>query len=293
MLGANTMKGVRLPFLPLFLISPAIIFFSSFFLLPFVQAIGLAFTTRTGELTLNNFSEMYGQIYFRSALANTLLLTAVVIPTQLLIALIISLSVNTRLFGSTKFLYICAIPIAISEITAGIIWLSIFTERGYLNTILYGLKLIERPIIFLSYEHPEHLLTAVSMAEVWRATAIVMLILVAGLQMINQDYLDAAEIFGASRLQKLKYVILPLLKPSIQTALIVRTVLAFQVFATVLVLTGRMVPVLAGEAYLAQVWMRNPHLASAYGLIMMAISTLFVLLYLKLLRARWVIEWGS
>jgi multiple sugar transport system permease protein len=129
---------------------------------------------------------------------------------------------------------------------------------------------------------------AVAVTEVWRATAIVMVILVAGLQMIHKDYMDTADVFGASRLQKLRYVILPLLKPSIQTALIIRTVLAFQMFAPVLILTGGTLPVLAFEAYRVQFFMRDFHLASAYGIVMMTISTIFVLLYLRLLRTKWV-----
>jgi multiple sugar transport system permease protein len=248
----------------------------------------LAFTSREAELTLANFQRLSRETYFQDAVVNSFLLTITVVPIQLLLALVIALLVNTRLFGSSKFLYICAVPIAISEIAAGIIWFSIFTGRGYLNTLLYWLGLVERPIIFLSYETPESLFMAVAVTEVWRATAIVMVILVAGLQMIHKDYLDTADVFGASKLQKLRHVILPLLKPSIQTALIIRTVLAFQMFAPVLILTGGTLPVLAFEAYRVQFFMRDFHLASAYGIVMMTISTIFVLLYLRLLRTKWV-----
>lgn len=230
---------------------------------------------------------MFGDLYFQSAIINTLLVVATVVPIQLGLALVMALLVNSRLFGTSTFLYIAAIPIAISEIAAGIISLSIFTGTGYLNTILYSLGVIERPVPILSYEHPAYLFTAVVFTEIWRATAIVMVIIVAGLQMIHKDYIDAANVFGASALQRLRYVILPLLKPSIQTAIIIRTVLAFQLFAPVLVLTGRLLPVLASETYLVYTNLRDPHLASAWGIITMAISTVFVLAYLILLRTRW------
>jgi multiple sugar transport system permease protein len=248
---------------------------------------GLAFTTPEGELTLANFERIQREIYFHDAIINTILLTAMVVPIQLVLALAIALLVNTRLFGSSKTLYICVIPVAISEIVAGIIWLSIFTGRGYLNTMLFGLGFIERPITFLSIETPRYLFMAIIMTEVWRATALVLLILIAGLQMIHKDYLDAADVFGASKLQKLRHVILPLLKPSIRSALIIRTVLAFQVFGSIFALAGRMVPVLAGEAYMVQFFLRDVNLASTYGLIIMAISSAFVLFYLKSLQTRW------
>lgn len=270
------------------MILPSIVYFIFFFASPFLQGLWLAFTNPDGRPTLAHFEKLFREAYFLEALINSVLLTVTVVPIQLLLALLIAVLVNTRLFGSSKFLYICAIPIAISEIAAGIIWFSIFTSRGYLNTLLYWLGLAKQPIIFLSYEAPQSLFMTLVATEVWRATAIVMVILVAGLQMIHKDYLDAADVFGASRLQKLRHVILPMLKPSIQTALIVRTVLAFQMFAPVLILTGGFFPVLAFEAYRVQFFLRDFHLASAYGIIMMIISTAFVLFYLRFLRARWV-----
>jgi len=274
--------------LPFLLILPSIVYFLFFFAFPFAQGLWLAFTNQKGELTFTNFEVLISESNFRSAVINTFLLTVTVVPIQLGLALVIALLVNTRLFGTSKFLYICAVPIAISEIAAGIIWRSIFTSKGYLNTILYWLGLVERPITFLSYKSPEYLFMAVAVTEVWRATAIVMVILVAGLQMIHKDYLDVAEVFGASKLQKLTYVILPMLKPSIQTALIIRTVLAFQMFAPILVLTGRRLPVLASEAYYVQFQLRDFHVASAIGIVIMVLSTAFVMLYLKLFRTKWV-----
>ncbi len=282
-----TMRDLGTRLLPILLISPAIIYFAVFFAAPLGQGLGLAFTNRQGEWTLANFEWISRDVYFGDAIINTLLLVATVVPLQLGLALVIALLVNSRLFGTSTFLYIAAIPIAISEIAAGIIWLSVFTGTGYLNAVLYSLGLIERRIDFLSFETPGYLFMALALTEVWRATAIVMVIIVAGLQMIHKDYMDAADVFGATRLQRLRLVILPLLKPSIQTALIIRTVLAFQLFAPVLVLTGRLFPVLASETYLVYSDLRNSHIASAYGIIIMAISTAFVLFYLAAFRTRW------
>lgn len=84
-------------------------------------------------------------------------------------------------------------------------------------------------------------------AEVWRATALVFVILVAGVQLIPKEYGEAAEVFGATPWQRFLRVTLPLLKPSLQAAFILRTILAFEVFAVVLALGGRNLPVLAGR----------------------------------------------
>jgi len=280
------MNPKRQLLLPFFLILPAIIFFLIFFALPLISGIQTAFTTPEGELTLANFEKIYGKSFIKAVL-NTLSLVAFIIPIQLALALVIALLVNTRLFGSSKFLFICAIPIAISEIVAGIIWLSIFTEKGYLNVMLHTLGFLKQPIIYLSYEEPTTLFMTIALTEIWRATAIVMIIILPGLQMIHKDYFDTADIFGASMLQKLRYVTLPMLKPTIRTSLIIRTVLAFQMFAPVLVLAGRAFPVLASETYRIQFFTRNIHLAAAYALIIMIISTAFVLFYMRSLQTRW------
>ena len=125
---------------------------------------------------------------------------------------------------------------------------------------------------------------AIVTTEVWRATAIVMVVLVAGLQLLPRDYVETAAVFGANRWQTLRHVLLPLLRPSLQTALIIRTVLAFQLFATVVTLSGRLVPVLAGETYFWYSLYRNPHVASVYATLVLLLSALFTWVYLRTLR---------
>src|SRR5207237_385012 len=83
------------------------------------------------------------------------------------------------------------------------------------NTILTGLGLIKEPMAFLSYENLQWVFTAVVVAESWRATALVLVILLAGLQLIPREYFEAAELFGASRLKRTLVVVLPMLKPSL------------------------------------------------------------------------------
>ena len=75
-----------------------------------------------------------------------------------------------------------------------------------------------------------------------------------------------------------------MLKPSIQTALILRTVLAFEVFAVVYALGGRNVPVLVGEAYVWQNENQNYGVAAAYAVLVMAISLAATVVWLRVLR---------
>lgn len=272
--------------LPLLLLSPTLVFLTLFFLVPLVQVSGLAFQTPEAVFTLSNFDRMVRDIYFDSALRNTIILLIIIIPVQLVLAFTAALIVNQRFKGSTFLLYIYAIPLGISDLAAGLIWLSIFTERGYLNSILHNFGILERPLIFLSNMTPQWMLTAIVLTEVWRATPLVMVILLSGLQMVAKDYTEAADTFGCTWWQKVRYVILPLLKPSIQSALIMRTMLAFQMFGPILVLAGRQLPVFASESYYWYTTVRNPRVAASYALMLMALSLVATWTYLLILRTK-------
>jgi multiple sugar transport system permease protein len=106
------------------------------------------------------------------------------------------------------------------------------------------------------------------------------------MQLIPKEYGEAAEVFGANAWQRFWRVTLPALKPSIQTALILRTILAFEVFAVVVALGGRNLPVLVGEAYAWQSDYQDPGVAAAYAVVILAVSLLATWIYLRVLRVR-------
>ena len=274
----------RRDFTPYLLLLPATLFLLAFFVWPMLQALVLAVQTSTSAFTLDNVQKMVHDLNFGDALRNTLLLLIVIVPLQVVLALIMALLINAGLRFAGFFLYVWTIPLAISDLAAGIVWLAIFTERGYINSFLNELGL--RQIPFLSYENPAGIFTAVVAAEVWRATSIVMVILVAGLQMIPKDYGEAAEVFGATGWQRLRYVTLPLLRPSLQVALVLRTILAFQVFAVVVALAGNTLPVLAGEAYNWYGNYRDVGVAAAYAMLILALSIINTVIYLRVLGTR-------
>lgn len=278
------MRGERL--IPYLLIGPSVIFLLVFFAWPLAEAILLAVRAPDGAWTLEAFRRMTGDLNFGDALRNTLLLTAVVVPLQLALALALAVLVSGLARGRDLWLYVWTIPLGISDLAAGIAWLAIFTERGYLNSLLAGLGLIDQPQSLLGYESPGTLFLAVVVAELWRATAIVLVILVAGLGLIPRMYSEAADVFGATPWQRFTRVTLPLLRPSIQTALILRTIAAFEVFAVVSALGGRTLPVLAGESYAWYGAYQNPHVAAAYAALILVISLGATLLYLRLLPVR-------
>lgn len=267
------------------LLAPSVLFLLFVFFWPLVEAFVIAFTA-DGRWSLENFRDMASDINFADAVRNTVGLVVVVVPLQLALALGLAVLLGTLDRGRDLFLYVWTIPLGISDLAAGIVWLAILSERGYVNSLLYALGLIERPVLWLTYETPLALFVSVVVAEVWRATAIVLVILVAGIQMIPKEYNEAAEVFGAGPWQRFRRITLPLLRPSIQTALILRTILAFEVFAVVMALGGRDFPVLAGEAFAWQYDYRNPGVAAAYAVLILSISLAATWFYLRVLRVR-------
>src|SRR5689334_19448010 len=188
----------KFDYTPYLLLVPATLFLAIFFIYPMIQSLIISLQDSQGGFTFDNINTMIKDVNFGDALRNTLLFIVVIVPLQVVLALIMALIINTGLKGAGAFLYIWTIPLAISDLAAGIVWLAIFTERGYINSLLKQLGLIQTPISFLSFENPTTVFVAVVIAELWRATSIVMVILVAGLQVIPKTYSEAAEIFGAS-----------------------------------------------------------------------------------------------
>jgi multiple sugar transport system permease protein len=279
----RTRTGQLLPFT---LLLPSMAFLAVLIVIPMAQALSLSVVADDGGFSLDNFQRMLAEANFSDAWRNTVLMLLLIVPLQVALALAIALLVNSRFRGHRLFFLLYTVPLAVSDLAAGLLWLAAFTERGYLNGVLQTAGVIGQPVLWLSFDNFAGLVTAIVIAESWRTTAMVLLVLVAGLDLIPRNYLETAELFGASRLRRTIHVVLPLLRPSLQSALIIRTIFAFQTFAVVFALAGRNLPVLAGEAYTSYATNQDEHLAAAYGVIILALSIVAIAVYLRLLGTR-------
>jgi multiple sugar transport system permease protein len=241
----------------------------------------------TAELTTKFFEKMVNDRFFMPALRTTLLLMLVIIPAQFVLAFIMTLVIYKRLRGHMTLLYIYSIPITASDLAIGIVFLAIFTQGGFLNSILQGLGLIDSPNIYLSSDSRHWIIIAIWLAELWRATSLLMVIMVAGLLAISDEVLEAAELFGAGLWGRIRYIILPLLRPSLQVALILRTIFAVQIFGVVVMISGgEIVTTLANETYRQYSDFRNANVAAAYGVFILLLSMGSAFLYLRFIRSQ-------
>jgi multiple sugar transport system permease protein len=263
------------------LIAPSVIFMALLLGWPVIQGILQAFRDENG-FTLDFVTRMVQDPYFWPAVRNTLLLIVVMIPLQFAFAIGMALMLRTNPRLHKVHFFVWAIPLALSDLAAGLVWLAIFNDRGYLNSALswFGIE----GGAWLAYDNQASMFMCVLIAELWRATSLVLIIVVAGLQGIPKDYDEAAQVFGATFWQRLRHVTLPLLKPSLQVALILRTILAFQTFAVAQALTGQNFPLVVGETYRWYTGLQNPNVAAALALVILIVSMLTSIFYLRALR---------
>lgn len=270
--------------IPILLILPTLAYLVIFIGYPIVGTFQLAFSNPKGWI--ENFRYVFSSKDFQNAFLNTIILGAIVIPIQFILAIMFALLINKKYKGYKALLYIIATPLALSDVTAALISYSIFAPNGYLNKILLNLDWIERPLYFFGYMFKSREFLVVILTEVWRATPLVFVILLAGLQSINAEYLEAADVFGFSSWKKFTKITLPLLKPSIVSALLVRTLFAFQIFGVVWLLAGRDITVLAGETYYWYVFRNNRNIASTYALIIAILTFVVGWFYISTIRSK-------
>src|SRR5437773_9240190 len=116
--------------LPFALLLPSVIYLGLLILIPMIQALLLAVQADSGTFTTEFIDRMTGDVNFSDAWRNTLLLLVLIVPLQIVLALAMALLIHSRFKGHGVFLYLHAIPLALSDLAAGILWLSIFTEDG-------------------------------------------------------------------------------------------------------------------------------------------------------------------
>jgi multiple sugar transport system permease protein len=269
---------------PHLLVAPPGLFLACFLLWPALAALTLALRTESGRWTLATFQAMVRDTDFGLSVRNTFLLLAIIIPLEFAAALGMAVLSQSRLRGRGFFLYVWSFPLAISDLAAGLVWLSIFTSHGYLNSVLQSLHLISHPVGFLNYDNLPGLVLAVVLAETWRSISLVMVVIMSGIQAIPEELGEAAAILGADAWRRFTKVTLPLLKPTLQVGLMLRTTTAFQVFAVVLALTGSGLPVLATKTAQWAYGARNYQMAAAYAVLLLLMSSVTTVAYLVFLR---------
>ena len=200
--------------------------------------LSLTMLTKRGQpIGLENFRDLIGSDEkFYVAVAHTALFMAVVVPIEFLLGLFIALWIDRQFTGRRLVLTILMIPTMIAPVVVGMIWrFFLMPSFGVLTIYLNRIGLFEETSVFSGAVTA---MGALMIIDIWEWTPFIMLIMLAGLSAMPAAPIEAATIDGASRWQILRHIQLPLLRPLIVIALMLRAIDASKIFDTIHVLTG-------------------------------------------------------
>lgn len=281
-LGAKAKGFLKRHWFEIVLITPLFLYVFGTTLIPVFASILLGFQNPPrggGFPSLESYRLVIEDYQFVSAFTNTLVVTFISVSLELVLGLIVAMMMSRPFRGRGLFRAIMLLPLGIPVVVAAANMRFIFLSSGYLNEALMDLSLISQPIDWL--KDPLALLT-VAVSDMWKVTPLVMLILLAGLESIPSELYEAAEVDGANVWQRFRGITLPLLKPAITSAVIIRGIDAFRIFAHPMGLgVGRTVPVLSTFGYYEyqRVYYTTSAATSTILLLMILVA---VVLYIRL-----------
>jgi multiple sugar transport system permease protein len=169
---------------------------------------------------------------FWPAVLTTLIFLACTVTLEFIIGLAVAMLFNRTIAGKAVWMAFLIIPLTITPAVIGLMWKLMYnTEYGVLNFLLNFINLK------INWLGPRSALLSIIMVDVWQWTPFVALMLYAGLQAISTEPYESAVVDGASSLQIFRFITLPLLRPMIVVAVLLRSIDALRIFDTVYVLT--------------------------------------------------------
>ncbi|NMO01162.1 sugar ABC transporter permease [Gordonia sp. TBRC 11910] len=177
-----------------------------------------------------NYATVLSDSYWWNALGVTVFITVISVAIELVLGMAIALVMHRTIFGKGAIRTLVLIPYGIVTVAAAFSWYYAWTpDTGYLANLL--------PDGSAPLTDQWQSLAVIILAEVWKTTPFMALLLLAGLALVPDDLLKAAEVDGAGAWTRLWRIIIPLMKPAILVALLFRTLDAFRIFDNIYVLT--------------------------------------------------------
>ncbi|WP_343249675.1 sugar ABC transporter permease [Diplocloster hominis] len=230
---------------------PALIVYSIMFIIPMILCFVTAFTdwnvrnlTSFSFLGIDNFKKIFGDQYFLLAIKNTLIFAVVTTIFKVLFGLSLAMVLTKPLKSRNVLRSLFYMPAVLSTVVIGLVFTAFFEMGGMWDKFL-GLFGYAGKLIWLGNEHTA--IWCVIATEIWQWSGFSMMLFIAGLQGIPTDYYEAAQIDGASPIQRFWKITVPLLAPSFTITIITNLIGGLKVFDKVYVLTN------GGPGYATQV----------------------------------------
>ena len=265
---------------------------------PLLRTAMLAFTdaylSRMAEarwVGLENFRWLLTDGDWWRSVQNTIVFTVASVSVQFVLGLGAALVLNVRFAGRGLLRAVVLIPWAIPTVVSARMWRWMYHDvYGVFNDLGLRSGLLAQPVAWLADDTTA--MAAIVVADIWKATPFMALLLLAGLQAIPPGLYEAARVDGVGRLNAFVYITLPLLKPAILVALIFRTLDALRVFDLIYVMTSNAVSTASMSVYARQqlIDFQEMGYGSAVSLMIFFVIAVFVAAYVTAMRASLVEE---
>lgn len=271
---------------------PAVVIFTIFMFVPLVLTFWYSLQRYSGFgspefLGLENYADIFADPTFYRALVNTVVFTAISVPLGMALGLGAAVLLNRVMPGRTLFRALIYVPVVVSGVAAGVIWLRLFDPiRGILNQLASSVGL---PTVDWQASAPAALVS-VTVVVVWQGMGFGMVVYLAGLQGIPRELYEAAACDGATGFASFRRITWPLLGPTTFFLLIYSIIVSFQVFDVVYILTrggpGDATTFLVQYAYDQGFNQRRQGYAAAIGVIIYVIVLALTIVQWRLQRRR-------
>jgi multiple sugar transport system permease protein len=210
--------------------------FLLFYLLPFLQSFYLSLFSSpiNGRFVwLKNYQSLLGNQVFGKAALNTLLFTGIGVPVLLVLSLLLAMALNKRLLGREALATVFLSPLVIPVASVVLVWQVLFDNNGALNSILntFGIARID----WLKSDWARYV---IMLLFLWKNIGYDMVLFMAALTAIPQEFIEQADLEGATALQKFRLIIWPRLVPTTFFVAIMSVINSFKVFREVYLLAG-------------------------------------------------------
>jgi trehalose/maltose transport system permease protein len=272
-----------------FMVAPSVLLIVAVAFFPVAYSVWLSLhqasvTTTGGWIGLDNYSLIFSDPQFTGALVNTVLFTVVSVSLELGLGLAIALGLNQAFRGRGAVRTAVLLPWAFPVVVSALMWrLMLQDQVGVIAYVADKLDLVSHPIL----SERSTLLIAAILVDVWKTTPFIALLLLAGLQTMPKDVVEAAKVDGAGALRRLVSITLPLLKPTILVALLFRTLEAWGVYDLFWVMTQRQLDSLSTYTYEGvRISQLNFATGTAAAVFTFAAAVAIALVFIKVLGAR-------
>jgi multiple sugar transport system permease protein len=218
------------------LCAPAVIVMAAVAGYPLIYAIFLSFERYNLELPqdikfvgFSNYAAVLGSPYWWQALKVTLIITIFSVSISLVLGMLLAMVMHRTIFGRGTVRTAALIPYGIVTVAAAYGWQYAWTpSQGYLSAAFNNSAPLTNEI---------QAIIVIIIAEIWKTTPFMGLLLLAGLSLVPEDLQKAAKVDGATGWQRFTKITLPLMKPAILVALLFRTLDSFRIFDNIFILT--------------------------------------------------------